>query len=141
MSRWPSEHHFTSWLTLAPNNKISGGRLLSSRTQRSANRAAAVLRRCAMSVMHSHTALGAFYRRLAIRTGAAKALTATARKLAIVVYRALSGTLTAQHLDDTTYHLRNRQRELRSLRKRANSLGLQLLDPGTGQILNASTVP
>jgi len=67
MRRWPSEKHFTSWLTLAPSNKISGGRLLSSRTRPSANRAAAILRRCAMSLTRTSTALCAFYRRLAAR--------------------------------------------------------------------------
>jgi transposase len=50
MTRWPTEKHFTSWLTLAPKNKISGGRLLSSRTQPSANRAAAILRMTVMSL-------------------------------------------------------------------------------------------
>jgi transposase len=93
MSRWPTEHHFASWTTLAPNNKISGGRLLSSRTPPSANRAAAILRRCAMSLGRTSTALGAFYRRLAARVGKAKAITATARKLAVLVYRVLSGDL------------------------------------------------
>jgi hypothetical protein len=69
MSRWPTEKHFTGSLTLAPNNKISGKRLPSSRTQPSANRAAAVLRRAAMSLTRSATALGACYRRLAYRLG------------------------------------------------------------------------
>jgi len=73
-SRWPSEYHFASWTTLAPNNKISGGRLLSSRTPPSANRVAAILRRCAMSVGKTSTALGAFYRCLAVRIGKAKAI-------------------------------------------------------------------
>ena len=82
MRRWQSEKHFTSWLALAPNNKVSGGRLLSSRTPPSANRAAVILRRCAMSLGRTSTALGAFYRRLAARVGKAKAITATARKLA-----------------------------------------------------------
>ncbi|MBI1874149.1 MAG: transposase, partial [Acidobacteria bacterium] len=50
MHRWPTEDHFTSWLTLAPKNKITGGRLISSRTQPSANRAAAILRMAAMSL-------------------------------------------------------------------------------------------
>jgi len=63
MSRWPTEKHFTSWLTLAPTTKISGGRLLSSRTQPSANRAAGILRMAAMSLGRTQTALGAFYRR------------------------------------------------------------------------------
>ena len=58
MNRWPSGHHFTAWLSLAPNNQIAGGRRLSSRTQPSANRAAAILRRCAMSLMRTSTALG-----------------------------------------------------------------------------------
>ena len=61
-TRWPTEHHFTAWLTLAPQNRISGGRRLSSRTQPSANRAAAVLRVAAMSLIRSQTALGAFWR-------------------------------------------------------------------------------
>jgi transposase len=96
MSRWRTEKHFTGWLTLAPNNKISGKRLLSSKTQPSANRAAVVLRRAAMSLTRSATALGAYYRRLAYRLGQPKAITATARKLAILVYRVLRGDLTYQ---------------------------------------------
>jgi transposase len=74
MSRWPTAQHFASWTSLAPNNKISGGRLLSSRTPPSANRAAVILRRCAMTLGRSSTALGAFYRRLAARVGEAKAI-------------------------------------------------------------------
>jgi transposase len=135
MSRWPTEHHFTAWLALAPNNKISGGRRLSSRTPPAANRAAVILRRCAMSVMHTQTALGAFYRRLALRTGKAKALTATARKLALLVYRVLAGKLAAQHLAAATYHQRDRLREIRAVRKRASLLGLALFDTTTGEVL------
>ena len=96
MSRWPTEKHFTSWLTLAPHNNISGGRLLSSKTQPSANRAAGILRMAAMSLGRTETALGAFYRRLAYRVGKAKAITATARKLAILVYRTLKDGLVYQ---------------------------------------------
>ena len=69
------------------------GRLLSSRTQPSANRAATILRVAAMSLGRGSTALGAFYRRLAARVGKAKAITATARKLAILLYRMLKGEL------------------------------------------------
>src|SRR6202008_170928 len=103
MSRWRSAAHFTSWLSLAPNNKISGGRLLSSRTQPSANRAAAVLRRAAMSLTRSSTALGACYRRLAARLGQPKAITAIARKLAVLVYRVLRGDLTCQDPGASAY--------------------------------------
>ena len=94
VSPWPTEKHFTAWLTLAPQNKVSGGRRISSRTQPSANRAAAMLRMAALSVVRGQTALGAFYRRLAVRVGKPKAITATARKIAILVYRTLNGTLT-----------------------------------------------
>jgi len=91
MTRWPTEKHFTSWLTLAPKNKITGGRVISSRTQPSANRAAATLRMAAMSLGRTQTGLGAFYRRLAARLDKPQAITATARKLAILVYRSPKG--------------------------------------------------
>src|SRR5712692_1403252 len=57
MRRWPTEKHFTSWLTLAPHNKISGGRVLSSQTQPSANRAAAILRMAASGQAVSSAAI------------------------------------------------------------------------------------
>ena len=97
MTRWPTEKHFTSWLTLAPKNKISGGRLLSSRTapvRQSRRRDPA--HSAVMSLGRTETALGAFYRRLAARIGKPQAVTATARKLAILVYRALKGELVYQ---------------------------------------------
>ncbi len=62
LTAWKSAKHFTSWLCLAPGNKISGGKLLSSRTRRSSSRAAALLRLAATTVGRSDTALGAFYR-------------------------------------------------------------------------------
>jgi len=134
MRRWPSEKHFTSWLALAPSNKVSGGRLLSSGTVPSANRAAAILRRCAMSLTRTSTALGAFYRRLAARTGKVKAITATARKLAVLVYRVLSGNLVYNDPGATAYHQLHRARELKSLRKRARLLGFHLVDHTTGEV-------
>jgi transposase len=137
MRRWPTEKHFASWLALAPNNKISGGRLLSSRTPPSANRAAVILRRCAMSLTRTSTALGAFYRRLAARTGKAKAITATARKLALLVYRVMSGKLVYADPGATAYQQLHRTRELKSLRRRARLFGLQLVDQTTGEVLNA----
>jgi transposase len=141
MSRWPSEQHFTSWLTLAPNNKISGGRLLSSKTPPSANRAAVILRRCTMSITRTATALGAFYRRLAVRIGKAKAVTATARKLAVLVYRVLAGKLVYKDPGAAGYYQLNRRRELKWLRKRADLLGCDLLDRSTGEVLlHANTV-
>jgi transposase len=127
MSRWATEKHFTSWLTLAPQNRISGGRLLSSRTPSSANRAAAVFRMAVMSLSRTDTALGAFYRRLAARIGKPQALTATARKLAILFYRALKGELLYNDPGALTYDAQQHARSLRHLRRRAASLGFDLV--------------
>jgi transposase len=133
--RWPTEKHFTSWLTLAPKNKISGGRLLSSRTQPSANRAAAILRMSAYSLNRTQTALGAFYRRLAARIGKPQAITATARKLATLVYRALSGTLVYRDPGAEVYDVQQRTRDLRRLRQRAATLGFELVNRDSGEVL------
>lgn len=135
MGRWRSEHHFTAWLTLAPQNKISGGRLLSSTTRASANRAKSMFRMIAMSVARTDTALGAFYRRLSSRIGKAKAITATARKLAILVYRMLKGELTYQDPGSAAYTDRQRSRALRSLKKRAKAFGFDLVQVASGELL------
>jgi transposase len=135
MRRWATEKHFTSWLTLAPKNKISGGHLLSSRTQPSANRAAAILRMTAMSLGRTQTALGAFYRRLAVRIGKPQAITATARKLAILVYRALKGELVYRDPGADAYDIQQRRRVLRQLRQRAATLGFELVNRQTGEVL------
>ena len=137
-TRWPTEHHFTAWLTLAPQNKVSGGRRLSSKTQPSANRAAAVLRMAAMGLVRGQTALGAFYRRLAVRVGKPKAITATARKLAILVYRTLAGTLVYRDPGADTYTARQRSRLLRRLKQRADTLGFALVNRETGELLAAT---
>lgn len=138
MTRWPTEKHFTSWLTLAPHNKVSGGRLLSARTQPSANRAAAILRMTAMSLGRTQTALGAFYRRLAARIGKPQAITATARKLAILIYRALKGELVYRDPGADQYDAQQRTRLLRRLRQRAETLGYLLLDRTTGEVLESA---
>lgn len=135
MTRWSTEKHFTSWLTLAPKNKITGGRLLSSRTQPSANRAAAILRLAAMTLGRSDTALGAFYRRVAARRDKPHAVTATARKLAILVYRALKGELVYRDLGAAAYATQQRSRLLHRLRQRAATLGFELVNRTTGEVL------
>ena len=135
MTRWPTAKHFTSWLTLAPQNRVSGGRLLSSRTEPSANRAAAIFRMAAMTLGRTRTALGACYRRLAPRLGKAQAITAIARKLAILVYRALKGELLYADPGAEAYVQHQRLRRLRSLRDRAATLGFDLVNRQTGEIL------
>ncbi|NIV47841.1 MAG: IS110 family transposase [Gammaproteobacteria bacterium] len=135
MSRWPTYRHFTSWLTLAPKNKISGKRLISSRTQPSANRAAYLLRMSAMVLGRTSTALGAYYRRIAYRVGKPKAITATARKLAILVYRTLKGELDYADPGEAVYEQRHRERALRNVRNRAKRLGFGLVNLETGEVI------
>ena len=60
MSKWPSAKHFASWLGLSPNNRVTGGKVISSRTKPSANRAAKALRLAANALHRSDSALGAF---------------------------------------------------------------------------------
>ena len=126
MTRWPSVKHFTSWLTLAPGSKISGGKVLSSKTRRSTNRAASLLRLAASAVGKTDTALGAFYRRLSARVGKAKALTATARKIAVLFYNTLRFGLRYVDPGVRYYEERYRQRVVASLRRRAQALGFVL---------------
>jgi len=127
MRKWPTAKHFTSWLCLAPGNKISGGRLLSSKTRPSANRAAILLRIAAVNIGRTQTARGAFYRRVAGRVGKAKAVTATARKLAILFYNALRFGMTYVDPGVAYYEERYRQRVIHKLHRRARDLGFSLV--------------
>src|SRR3954453_10623780 len=82
MSRWRTVKHFTSWLGLCPGTKVSGGKVLGSKTKPTANRAASALRLAAASLSRSRSALGAYLRRMSARLGKPQAITATAHKLA-----------------------------------------------------------
>lgn len=126
LAAWPSAEHFTSWLCLAPGNKISGGKLLSSKTRRSSNRAAALLRLAATTIGRSDTALGAFYRRLSARAGKAKAVTATARKIAVLFYNSLRYGMKYHDPGATQYEERYRTRVISNLQRRAKAFGFIL---------------
>lgn len=127
MTKWPTCHHFGSWLGLAPNNRISGGKVLGRRSVPNANRAAAALRLAAQSLHHSTSALGAFLRRKAAQMGMPKAITATAYKLARIIYSMLTrGTAFVEQGQD--YYERNyRERVLKNLTRRAQDLGYSLV--------------
>ena len=126
LSAWPSAKHFTSWLCLAPSNKISGGKVLSSRTRRSGSRASALLRLAAVTVGRTDTALGAFYRRLSARIGKAKAVTATARKIAVLFYNAVRHGMEYVDPGASFYETRYRKRVVENLHRRAKAFGFVL---------------
>jgi transposase len=126
-SRFPSAKHFASWLALSPNNKVSGGRVLSSKTNRKRNRAAQALRMAARSLHHSQSGLGAYYRRMRARLGPAKANVATAHKLARIIYHMLTRQVEYDGLSQKEYEERYRARAVKNLRRRAREFGMQLV--------------
>jgi transposase len=128
MSRWRNEKAFASWLGLCPNHKISGGRILSSRTRPVVCRTANILRMAATALGKTDTPLGAFYRRKKAQIGAPKATTATARKLACLVYRLIRDGECYQSETADIYELRFHQQTITSLRKRAAKLGFELVE-------------
>ncbi len=133
MSCWKSEKHFCSWLKLCPDNRISGGKLLSSRPRKTKNRAAAMFRLAAQGAMQSKTAIGAFIRRLKARLGAPTAINAGAHKLARLFYRMLKFGAAYVEQGQAYYEQKYKDRLLRNLTKRAKEFGFQLtpLEPAT----------
>ena len=126
LSAFPTAKHFCSWLGLCPDNRVSGGKVLSVRTRDVKSRAARTLRLAAQSLHHSQTPLGAFFRRMRAKLGAPKAITATAHKLARIVYHLLT---TGEPYDESVFALdeeRHQQRRLQRLRRDAAALGLTL---------------
>ena len=134
MTRWQNEKHFASWATLAPQNKITGGKQISSKTPRSGNRVAALLRTCAASQARANSAFGAFYRRLAYRKGKSKAIAATARKIAEMVYRVLAGKIDYKDPGADAYDSAHRERSIRALKRKAELLGLTVLESDTVEV-------
>jgi len=127
MSPWPTEKHFVSWLSLCPNNKITGGRVIKSRTRKTVSRARTILCLCAQSLLRSQSALGAFCRRLCSRIGKPKGIIATAHKLAVLVYRMLKGGIDYTDIGQQQYDNQFKERALKSLARKARELGLQLV--------------
>jgi transposase len=127
LSRFPTDKHYVSWLGLAPGTKKSGHRVLSSRSRRTTNRAATALRLAAQSLLKSDSELGAFGRALRARTGAEKAITAVAAKLARRIYMSLQTGRVFQDRGASYHDHQHHDRHLASLHKRARRLGMQLV--------------
>jgi transposase len=138
MTRWPSAKHFGAWLGLAPNNRVSGGKILSRRTTPTANRAATALRVAAQSLHKSKSALGAFLRRKAAHLGMPKAITATAYKLARIIYTMLSTGSAFVDPGQDYYERAYTDRVVKRLSRRASELGYALVKHDSPQALAAS---
>src|SRR5438445_3730811 len=127
MSPWPTVKRFVSWLGLCPQHRGSAGKIRSRHVRRGCNRAARALRMAAQGCHHAKNALGAFYRRIQARCGGAKAVVATARKIAERVYRLLKYgqeyVAQAEHVYEEAYRLRT----LKAMARKAKSLGYKLV--------------
>jgi transposase len=129
LSPFPSEGTFTSWMGLCPANDSSSGRVIRKSTPHVASRAATAFRQAASSLIRSQSYLGAQYRRLRTRLGAPKAITAMARKLACLFYRLLR--YGQQYVDKGMqfYEEKYRDQQIQSVTRRAQQLGLQVIQP------------
>lgn len=127
LSRWPTAAHFVSWLALCPDNDISGGRVLWRGVRKANNRAGQIFRMAAQSLHHSATAIGGYLRRLKAKHGPASAITATARKIAILFYTLVTRQT---EFDPNAWQISDLQRQRRlqaRLERQANRLGFQLV--------------
>lgn len=127
LSAFATEQHFTSWLGLSPNHRGSGGKVRRRRVKPSASRANRAFRLAASGCHHAKNALGAFYRRLAARIGSAKALVATARKIAVRYYQLLTKKEEYVRVGHNQYEEAYRRKLTHGLAKRASELGYQLV--------------
>jgi transposase len=130
MSKWSTEKHFTSWLGLCPDTRRSGGKQLKGKGKKRkvVNRAAQALRMAAQSLKESKSALGAYLRRMKSRLGMAMAIKATAHKLARLVYRMLKYGEEYVDQGERYYEEKYRQRTIKNLKKRAETLGFELME-------------
>jgi hypothetical protein len=126
MTKFPTVKHFCSWLGLAPHNDITGGKVKRSCTLPTHNRAGQVLRVAAQAVGRGRSGLGAYYRTQKGRLGAPSAVTATAHKLARIIYHMLKDRQPYQPLTTEAFAQQHQARERRALEQRAAKLGLRL---------------
>lgn len=136
-SHFPTEKHFCSWLALCPNNRITGGRVRSSRTRKTRNRVTDALRIAAQALHRSTSALGAYYRRMKAKLGAPAAITATAHKLARLIYRMLVHGEAYVEQGQAEYEAQYQQQALKRLQKQAARMGFALVAQTTGELLPA----
>jgi transposase len=142
VSKFPTVKKFCSWLGLCPNWKKTGGRVKSSRTRPGVNRAATAFRLAAHGLHRSQGALGAFLRRMKSRLATPAALTATAHKLARIVYRALKHGLPYVRKSQEEYEAQMKEKQLKALKRKARQLGLELIEkPSAGSGTAEAPVP
>jgi hypothetical protein len=127
MTKWETAKNFTSWLGLAPNNKISGGKILSSRTKRTGSPASIKLRMSASSLYRSDCWLGAFLRRMKAKAGAPQGVTAAARKQAVLLYTMIKTGKEYEEAGGDYYEKQHEEKMLKNLKTKAEKMGYELI--------------
>ena len=125
VSRFRNASAFASWLGLCPEKKISGGKMLFTKSRRVRSRVATALRMCAQSLHHAKDYLGEFFRRITRKLGRPQAITATAHKLARILFHLLS---TKEEYNEGVFHKSEEETIRRAqyrLRRQAAQLGFQ----------------
>jgi transposase len=127
MTKWETAKNFTSWLGLAPNNKVSGGKILSSRTKRTGSPASIKLRMSANSLYRSNCWLGSFLRRMKAKAGAPQGITAAARKQAVLLYTMLKTGKAYEEAGGDYYEKQHKEKMLKNLVAKASQMGYELV--------------
>lgn len=132
VSRFRNASAFASWLGLCPEKKISGGKVLFTKSRRVRSRVAIALRLAARSLHHAKDYMGEFFRRICRKLGKPQAITATAHKLARIVYHLLS---TREEYDESVFHQCEEEALNRAemrLRRQAAHLGFRIIPAEEG---------
>jgi len=122
MSKWKTDKNFTSWLGLAPNTKISGGKLISSRVPKKKHYAGQSFRMAAMSLKNNKGPLGDYYRRIRIYAGAPKAIVAVARKLAVIYYHMMTSGQTFNPVELEKSQKKYNEQKIKQLERKLEKL-------------------
>jgi len=130
LDKFPTSKHFCSWLGLSPNNKITGGRVLSSSTRPGKNRLAVALKKAAFGLARSHSPMGRYYQKMRAKLGPAQAIVATAHKLARILYTMIKNQV---EYDESVFKEDERKREeyrRRRIVEEARKMGLEVVPAG-----------
>jgi transposase len=122
MSKWKTVKHYRSWLGVAPNNKISGGKLISSRVSKKKHWAGQAFRQAASGLHKSKGPLGEFFRRIRSKSGTQKAIVATAAKLATIFYCMVKNQQPFNPQSLIDFQHKNNQKKINQLRKKIAQL-------------------
>jgi transposase len=123
LSKWPTAKHFVSWLNLCPNNKISGGKLISSKLlKKKPNTASQAFRTAANAVQRSDHWLGDYFRRMKSKGGNKFASVATGNKIATIFYNMVTQKKIFTPVDLTLYQEKQKRAKIAFYERKLNEL-------------------